>query len=271
MKCEHSSLSVLVSFDKESYLPGDQVKATFKIVGKMPSGLRNIEFSLESGEDVTVRYSDGGDTKQISRNHFYARESIQIPPPGYLLDPLTVDLAYQLPPEPLIPLNTIDAKIFHRAHVKFNRKFRSDQHFYFPIPYVLPRSLFSSSRQSHAINGITASIDKGLATVGDKIRVELHSMSPLSARDARIELLAEVRSKIEGRKQKTTKTVVLDKARDIYEFPRSVVLPKFRGFSECKGKWVSCNIFVKIVLDRPLKRDINLKLPIRYIQCLAEE
>lgn len=261
-------MTIDVTFDKESYAPGDIVKASILIQAPYPKRLKNIQLKLESGERVTVAYEDtdydsDGDsyttTMYDTATHIHKQEERSIKPD---MDYVQEELHMELPNEVLLPINLADLDVYHKATIKFDVRLGKDTTHEFDIPYNYTHSPDKIKSVLFQEEGITAQINKNMVFHNDEIDIEFHIIDDVKFRSFRVEMreLIALRTDYHSTSWENKKTIY--ETDHIPTYFRAKI-PKFELQTQ-KGNYHNIQYFIRFVIDKVRKRDINIDLPISY-------
>ncbi|MHA2249665.1 MAG: hypothetical protein ACXAD7_04845 [Candidatus Kariarchaeaceae archaeon] len=254
-----------VIFDKDSYGPGEIVRASFIIDDvQIPKRTRKITLALQSGERTTVTVKSGDSSRTYYEDSFYASEETSI---DEFTSPSSIEheLIMTLPNEPIQPIITSQISVFHRALISFDVEFGSDSQFQIDIPYNYEISLLDPERIVIAQERITAEVNSDMGKAGDQLKVYLSSIDELEYRSIRVELKRITMRKAMGSRNSVTKRVTLAKAESMADFPLTVTLPTAE-LSSIKGRLFDVEYRIAFVIDIKFKQDINLEHEFNYIR-----
>lgn len=257
-----------VQFDKDKYFPGDTLVAKFSLKGPFHNKSRNIQIRLESGEKIGVEYSTGsGNSRQTHTawgDEIYADANEFMDIPHDSMGYIEQTLKYKIPEMYTDKIDEYKFDVFHRATVKLDIAMAKDEHFIFDIPLITGKPENIKSRPVEITeNDVQLNISKDVGCVGDTIDGSFMLSKMKKMRGFRIEFEQMVFKKV-GRHSDRIKRkyVLLELPGDEFHTFQFTV-PKL-DFQHIDGSYFALHTTLKLVVDIPLSRDINIPIDFMY-------
>ena len=245
----------MIKLDKQEYYPGEYLKAY--ITTKSYSRLKRIIVSYEMGERTHSTSSDEDGTDNHYQTKFISYRE-------YIFDPHETHISTTFSiPDSCIRVFSVDQEIytFNRIHIKYDISLGRDKHEYREIPIFAPITLPEPSAYKIKEN-IELTLASTILYPNLKIPLNWKLADNINFRNIRVKLRMEVISKAKGvtdKIRKEYKLVTLDalEGEVLLNIPNSKI-PTYHGIN------LHINYYVKVTVDIPFRRDINVKIPVKY-------
>jgi len=245
----------VIKLDKQEYHPGEYLKVY--ITTKSYSRLKRIIVSYEMGERThSTSSSDDGTDNHYETKFISYRE--------YIFDPQEIQISTTFKiPDSCIKLFSVDQEIytFNRIHIKYDISLGRDKHEYRKIPIFAPITLPEPSAYMTR-EDIEVMLASTILYPNLKTPLKWKLADNINFRNIRVKLRIEGMSKAKGvtdtiRREYKLATLAALEGEVLLNIPHSKI-PTYHGIN------LQINYYVKVTVDIPFRRDINVKIPVKY-------
>ncbi len=248
-------MNIQVTFDKEYYLPGETMNAEVAIQDRN-NEVRKVRINLYGRETVRFKIRSG-------KHSYTAMEEIDLYANSITIQPVEGQNIYRGKISVIIPLDVAgsyhseNVNVFHGIEVELDQKWKPDQRYYYPTDV---RNLYNNKITpiKTETKFVTFELPQNVYSSGDLVKYRFILNLFEGFRALRLDLFRFILGQARGEGYMNTERISTQSV-DL-EFQKPFLLPK--RIKTIRGINFQIDYFFKFVVDRALKKDYTLQIPI---------